>query len=461
MLELKQGTQLADRYTLVRRLGGDGETHTWLAKDRLTRASVALKISPGDPHNTAKLRAEWQASIRLMHAHIVRAFEFHAEEEAAFFSQQFIDGPDLGVLAGMPVSEVLGPVGLLVDALAYVHSKGVVHRDLKASNVLLDANGAPYLSDFGVSLAVGQAGSGGSPIARSPESIDGQPAATTDYIFALGSLIFELLSGRPPWSAAELAAGIEREDAVSVQAADGSEIPDTIRFLVAQMLDRDATRRPTASDVLAQLKDAGFAPRAATIRSSARAQRGDEGVEAVATIRPVSRSSGAIADVVRPEPTGLSQKTVGIALGILVVVLIGVVFVLPNNVANNVDSSQDEMPVAPDAADPRPPVVVTGDDTDRFADIYVDPEVRKRIKGTAIAPTRKLADDEDITFSENRADYSGLDDVARTRFDAESTLGELLSALEVLEGRGIDRCPARRRCARSERPCLASSRCTR
>ena len=126
MQELKQGTQLAGRYTLVRRLGGDGENHTWLAKDRLTRASVALKITAGDAINSDRLRAEWQTGIRLMHAHIVRAFEFHAEPDLAFYSQQFIDGPDLGVLTGSSLPDVLGPVGFLVDALAYVHAKGIV-----------------------------------------------------------------------------------------------------------------------------------------------------------------------------------------------------------------------------------------------------------------------------------------------------------------------------------------------
>ena len=83
MLELKQGSPLADRYTLVRRLGGDRGAEVWLAKDRLTRASVALKITAGDADSTAGLRAEWQSSIRLMHAHIVRTFEFHAAPSAA------------------------------------------------------------------------------------------------------------------------------------------------------------------------------------------------------------------------------------------------------------------------------------------------------------------------------------------------------------------------------------------
>jgi hypothetical protein len=64
MQELSQGTQLAGRYTLVRRLGGDTESHTWLAKDRLTRASVALKISSGDADYGNRLRAEWQTGIR-------------------------------------------------------------------------------------------------------------------------------------------------------------------------------------------------------------------------------------------------------------------------------------------------------------------------------------------------------------------------------------------------------------
>ncbi|MEL7187548.1 MAG: hypothetical protein AAFN50_14130, partial [Pseudomonadota bacterium] len=92
MLELNTGKQLAKRYVLVRPLGGGGEAETWLAKDRMTSAQVALKLVP--PEHAERLRSEWQASIRLMHAHIVRVFEFHADDEVAFYSQQFVDGPD-------------------------------------------------------------------------------------------------------------------------------------------------------------------------------------------------------------------------------------------------------------------------------------------------------------------------------------------------------------------------------
>ncbi len=143
MLELSKGTQLAGRYTLERRLGGGGEAQLWLAKDRLTAAFVTLKISlgseaPGGAQIADRLRREWQTQIRLMHAHIVRVFEFHSEDGYAFYSLQFIDGPDLRAVSGMPLDKILAPIGLLSDALRYVHGKGVVHRDVKASNVLLD-----------------------------------------------------------------------------------------------------------------------------------------------------------------------------------------------------------------------------------------------------------------------------------------------------------------------------------
>ena len=439
MLELKSGTQLADRYTLGRRLGGNGNTQTWLAKDRLTKASVVLKIAPGDAESTATLRAEWQASIRLMHAHIVRVFEFHADEEVAFFSQQFIDGPDIGALTGRDAAEVLGPVGLLVDALGYVHDKGLVHRDIKASNVLIDANGAPYLSDFGVSCPAGQLRSGGSLVAQSPQSLRGEPASPADDVFALGSLIFELLSGRPPWSGADMAEAIANRPAANLSAVDGTPLPDAIVGLVAQMLDKDPGKRPGAHDIAEMLRAAGYAPAVASIRGAATPVLDDETIQSVTSIRPQARPPS---EPVRAAPVrakGLNPQTVGIALAVLVIVLVGVIFVLPGSLSTTQKTAGEppERVLVEDDAEV-PADEESGAGTER-ARVYVDPEIRKRVKGRQAAPTRKLDDDADITFSENAADYSGLDAAGRARFDAESTLGELLSALEVLEGRGVER----------------------
>jgi serine/threonine protein kinase/tetratricopeptide (TPR) repeat protein len=437
MLELKKGAQLADRYTLVRRLGGDGNAHTWLARDRLTSASVALKITAGDPDNTEKLRAEWQVSIRLMHAHIVRAFEFHAEPDFSIFSQQFVDGPNFGVLTGLSPQEILGPVGLLLQAVGYVHSKGIVHRDIKASNVLLDTNGAPYLSDFGISVADGQVGSGGSPVAQSPQSLVGESASAADDVFALGSLIFELLSGRPPWASSDMADGIAKREVPPLTAANGDALPTVVTTLVGQMLDKKAANRPTAVEVAERLQAAGFAAHTASVQGSAPPRLDDELTETVQSIRPVQRASHEPDEILRQEPEGLSQKSVGIALAVLVIVLLGVIFVLPDNVSKDPEPAVSELSIEQTVVDEAPTGPVDEEaGRDRFK-VYVDPEVRKRVQGNPDAPNRKLDGDDDITFSENLADYSGLDEQGRERFTAESTLGELLSALEVLEGRGI------------------------
>ena len=155
MLDLQQGIELASRYTLVRKLGAGGAAETWLATDRLTRASIALKILASDRVTTADFHKEWQTSIRLMHAHIVRVFEFNDDTDTPFYSLQFIDGPDLDVLSGAPLQDIMPPIALIADALRYAHGKGVVHRDIKASNVKLDHNGAPYLLDFGVAATAG------------------------------------------------------------------------------------------------------------------------------------------------------------------------------------------------------------------------------------------------------------------------------------------------------------------
>ena len=371
-----------------------------------------------------------------MHAHIVRAFEFHADPEVSFYSQQFIDGPQLGALAGKRCDEILGPIGLLASALAYVHAKGIVHRDIKASNVLLDGNGAPYLTDFGVAAPVGRTASGGSPIAQSPQSLEGQPAATSDDIFALGSLVFELLSGAPPWSPANIAEQIREADLPELRAADGSAIPQPVVELVGDMLSEDAQRRPDANRVIERLTDAGFPPGVSGLRGAVRPVPDDELVESVESIRHVPRAETETQATVAGQRGGPTRFLLGLAFAALIAVLAAVIFVLPERVSEKptvsivIDEPVDEMQ-DPSPAEPR--------DVSNRPEVYVDPEVRQRVRGNMGAPTRVLEEDDAITFSENTADYSGLDEEGLARFSVESTLGELLSAFEVLELRGVER----------------------
>ena len=403
---LSVGTRLANRYTLARRLGRGGAAETWLATDRITRASVALKILVDDRIGAEALRREWQLAIRLMHAHIVRVFEFH-EDDGAFYSLQFIDGPDIGVLAGAPPSESLPPLALIADALRYAHAKGVVHRDVKAANILLDHNGAPYLIDFGVAATRGEDPGGGSLIAASPQQLSGRAPEPADDIFALGGLVYELVSGRSPWNSVDTARAILEEEPPPLTAADGSAVPQGLQTLVSQMLDKEASRRPDAEAVANRLAELGFAAAPAAKHYVASAGgAGDEIIESREAVRPVPRASRPPSSKASAPSSGISPRTLGISLAVLLVLLLGVVFLLPRAV----DRPAVEPAAGTDAAPAQTAPVAT--------DGQQQPEVG---------------------FSENVEDLSGRDQRVQDRAATEEVLGELLAKMDTLESRAVQR----------------------
>ncbi len=430
MPELIKGTRLANRYTLDRRLGDGGEAQTWLAKDRLTGAAVALKIVPNVARHADRLRDEWQLQIRLMHAHIVRAFEFHSDDDYAWYSQQFVDGPDLGALAGRPFEETLPAVALVADALRYLHRKGIVHRDLKASNILLDRNGAPYLADFGVAAPVGERKGGGSLVAQSPQSLDGQGAQPADDIFALGALVFELVRGRPPYSGAVSVDAIRETPAEALEAADGSALPLALLRLVAQMLSKHPQQRPTAEDVAGQLEALGIRPGPAKFERIAPAAIADERVETVESVHPVHPARPDIPPAGSPPAgPGISPRTLGVALAAALAVLLGVVFLLPQTLDDEPRPTRPAARVGDDA-------IVEPGEADRADDESL---LGERRATREFEPEARGIDDERIQFNENDADFSGMDANERARFNAEMILGELLSNLETLKQRGVER----------------------
>jgi tetratricopeptide (TPR) repeat protein len=387
-------------------LGRGGAAETWLATDSITRTSVALKIIVDGRVTTDALRHEWQLAIRLMHAHIVRVFEFHDEDDGAFYSLQFIDGPDISVLSGAAPDESLPAIALIADALRYAHAKGVVHRDIKASNIMLDHNGAPYLIDFGVAATRGTDVGGGSLISASPQQLAGETAHPADDIFALGGLIYELVSGSSPWGSASTEEDIRSKHPEPLRRPDGSAVSAELAALVARMLDKDAAKRPDAETVAEELAAMGFAgaPVPARFVATARAA-GDELIASTDTVRPVQRERAATTPGTKAPSSGVSPRTLGISLAVLVLVLLGVVFLLPKAV--------DREAPAPAAESGAP------------AD-----EVESAVPEE---------DEGGVEFNENIEDLSGRDQRVQDRGATEEVLGELLSKMDVLESRAVQR----------------------
>jgi len=407
MQDLQTGIEIGKRYTLVKKLGAGAAAQIWLATDRLTRASVALKILVGERVPAAEFHKEWQTSIRLMHPHIVRVFEYNDDSETPFYSLQYIDGPDISTLSAAPAEHILGPIGLVADALRYAHAKGVVHRDIKAANILLDKNGAPYLIDFGAAAEAGVAASGGSLIAASPQTLAGAAPRPSDDIFALGGLIYELVSGHSPYSSATTARDIAEVQPPPLRAADGGTLPAAVTELVASMLDKDALLRPDAATVAATLESSGYSPAPA---AKAYLASDNIDVDEVITVSDNVRSQSrhAVATPLADKHgAGITPKTLGIGLAVLLAILVAVIFVLPETVTSERPTAVTESPTEE---------TVALDNGDRQEDAG---------RG--------------VDFTENVEDLSGRDSRVQARSDTEEVLGELLAKMDTLEKRAVQR----------------------
>jgi tetratricopeptide (TPR) repeat protein len=288
--------------------------------------------------------------------------------------------------------------------LRYAHGKDIVHRDVKASNVLLDSRGLPYLIDFGVAAPAGSgvgAGSG-SDIGMSPEQRAGGDARAADDIFALGVLMHELLTGRPP-------AGPERRE-IAAAVAGGGPMPAPLAELLADMLAADPNHRPDAETVVARLAAAGYPPGPAPARRVA-PDRADADV--VESVRPVQsferRRSPAAAPATDPGDgsKGIPPRILYGGLGAALVLFLAVIFVLPALV-------ETEGPAAT-AVRGEPPAAQVSDDAAGDAD------------------DAESAPADDAAFSEN------LQDPASIKAATDEALGDLLSQLERLRYRAVER----------------------
>ncbi len=209
MPSLFKHQKLSDRFTLIRPLGTGGMGDVWLAKDNELQEHTALKVLKPElsasPAMVELLKNECRSTRRLVHPHIVRVFDFHRFEQWAFISMEFVEGVDLKQLHGRHYLEILAILSPVLDALQYAHSLGVIHRDLKTSNVLCDTAGKPYVVDFGIANAMGSqmrstsVHGGGSLYSMSPQQLNGGEPQPADDIYSFGVLLYELLLGQPPF----------------------------------------------------------------------------------------------------------------------------------------------------------------------------------------------------------------------------------------------------------------------
>src|SRR5580693_4948658 len=263
-------------YRLERRLGNGGMGVVYAAWDERLERRVALKqIRPelaGDALRRERLRREARAVAQLDHPAIVRIHDLLETPEGDWLVLQYVEGPTLAELRGegpLPPSVVAGVARDVLEALVSAHARGLLHRDLKAENVVLAPSGHAMVLDFGlaklyapelpaapVSSLPATTGIVGTYRAMSPEQANGLPLDPRSDLFSLGVLLYEAATGASPFLAATPIATLTRVCTHLQPAARelAPALPEPLSDLIDALLEKDATRRPqSASEALACL----------------------------------------------------------------------------------------------------------------------------------------------------------------------------------------------------------------
>jgi tetratricopeptide (TPR) repeat protein len=254
-MDLQPGTAFGD-YVLERRLGGGGFGEVWLARDQ-DGSMVAVKVLHGQYQSSevAKLRAEIEllaAAASARSPHILRVLG-GGDQPSPHVVMEYIQGVDLGREIGqrgaLPVHEVMRIAESIADALAALQQAGIIHRDVKPANVMIDAQGTIKLTDFGIAKIVGidtMTSTSQMPMSMAyaaPEAWDGHSSHLSDH-YAFGALLYHCLTGRPVFGGSY--AEIYRHHLATTPdlAALPPDVPPSLTRLIGQCLEKDASRRP-------------------------------------------------------------------------------------------------------------------------------------------------------------------------------------------------------------------------
>jgi serine/threonine-protein kinase len=257
-------------YRIVDKLGEGGMGQVFLAEDTRLKRRVALKVLPealaADPARLDRFQREAEAVAALNHPNIVTLHNIEEAGATRFLTMEWVEGQSLDTLirpGGLPLAQVFELGAAMADALAAAHDKGIVHRDFKPANVMLDARQHVKVLDFGLAKLAGEATSAdqetetrglsltdkgtvlGTVPYMSPEQVQGRDVDARTDIFSLGTVLYEMCTGRRPFggdNSAELISSIMRDQPQPVIEIR-SDLPRHLGRIVTHCIEKDPDRR--------------------------------------------------------------------------------------------------------------------------------------------------------------------------------------------------------------------------
>lgn len=251
-----QGHVLSGRYVLEEPIGSGGAGVVWRATDSMLERPVAVKMLgigvSEDPDAVARFRLEATAAASLTHPHAVVVFDTGCDDERDYLVMEFVDGSTLERLlrtGTLPAGVVAALGAQLASALGAAHAGGLVHRDVKPSNVLVTTDGIPKLSDFGIARALGETTSRvttpgslmGTARYIAPEQLRNQDVDGRADVYSLGLLLHQALTGSAPFGQGTAVEVAMRRLSVDVPRVSEShpEVPPELDDVIAKATQRD------------------------------------------------------------------------------------------------------------------------------------------------------------------------------------------------------------------------------
>jgi predicted Ser/Thr protein kinase len=253
------------RYELHERIGAGGMSEVFRATDTRLGRPVAVKLlSPSlaaDPVFLERFAREARVLAALRHPNVVQVYDYGKAEGTEFLAMEYVSGRSLKELGPVGEDEALRLVGEAAAGLQAAHDRGVVHRDVKPHNLLVDEAGAVRVTDFGIARSMdveGTVGDGtliGTAQYLSPEQVRGEPADYRSDVYALGVVLFELLCGRPPFEGdSPVAVAIKHRDEPPPRPRSlCPELAPETEAVVRRALEKEPSRRFQSA---AQMADA-------------------------------------------------------------------------------------------------------------------------------------------------------------------------------------------------------------
>ena len=306
---------LEGRYAIERELGEGGMATVYLADDLKHERKVALKVLKPELAavvGAERFLAEIKTTANLTHPHILPLFDSGEADGFLFYVMPHIEGESLRERIDrekqLGVDDSVAITQKVANALDYAHEHGVVHRDIKPGNILLSEQGEPLVADFGIALAVAQAGAGritetglslGTPHYMSPEQATGdRDVDPRSDVYALGCVLYEMLAGQPPFSATTAQAVLVKiltADAPSIT-SERRTVPPNVGAALAQALEKlPADRFTSAAEFAAALGDPSFTYEARA--RTATAVIPSEPIVPVVTAKPWHRDRRSVASL--------------------------------------------------------------------------------------------------------------------------------------------------------------------